>query len=330
MNFPKTFVIILNWNGRDDTLECLESVFKSDYPNFEVIVVDNGSKDGSVAAIKNAYPHIHLIENGENLGYAGGNNVGIRYALKKEADYIFLLNNDTVLADDLIGALVEAAESHREGGVFGPVVYDALSRSTIVTAGERFLDDNLAIENISCGQKEPPEPSKCYPVDWVTGAAFFLRRSAVEKVGVFDERFFLVYEESDWCFRARREGFESLIVPGARIWHRVAASFGGEASSLRLYFSNRNRLLFAEKNLSKIAWARILASSSRRLLPRLPRSKGRGKATPKHLYWALRDTAANWHSPPQRAIRQAYRDYVLRRFGDCPQWIRTSVSAGAP
>lgn len=110
MKYPKVFIIIVNWNGLKDTLECLQSVFKQDYPNFEVIMVDNGSKDNSVQVIRNAYPQIILIENKENLGYTGGNNVGMHYAVNSGSDYVWLLNNDTVVEPDTLSKLVAAAK----------------------------------------------------------------------------------------------------------------------------------------------------------------------------------------------------------------------------
>ncbi|WP_022948507.1 glycosyltransferase family 2 protein [Methylohalobius crimeensis] len=250
---PKVSIIILNWNGRDDTLACLDSVFKIDYPNFDVVVVDNGSTDDSVPAIRKAFPQAHLIETGKNLGYAGGNNVGIQYALNNKADYIFVLNNDTTVAPDVLTHLVQAAEKHPEAAVLGPVIYEMERPETIWTAGEAF-GEGFTCVHLRQGESETVlNKDDGRTVDWVTGAAFFTRSSALRDIGLFDERYFLVYEESDWCFRARRAGYSCLIVPQASVWHKVGSAFGSESSPLRTYFSTRNRLLFAEQNLPKRA-----------------------------------------------------------------------------
>ena len=121
--FPKVSIIVLNWNGRNDTLECLESVERIEYPNFDVVVVDNGSNDDSVAAIHAKFPEITLLETGKNLGYAGGNNVGIHHALQQNANYILLLNNDTVVDPALVQQFVEAGQLMPEGGAFGAKIY---------------------------------------------------------------------------------------------------------------------------------------------------------------------------------------------------------------
>ncbi len=313
---PKVAIVILNWNGKNDTLECLESVFKIDYPNFEVIVVDNGSTDDSVAAIRQAYPQATLIETGKNLGYAGGNNVGIRYALEKGAEFVFLLNNDTILAPDVLTQLAKAAQAHPEAAAFGPVIYQVEQPDIIWTAGE-FLGKEFTCSHYLQGESSAILDNKdCYETDWVTGAALFTRGSTFSKIGLLDERYFLVYEESDWCFRARAQGYRCLIVPPAKVWHKVAASFGGEISPLRIYFSTRNRLLFAEKNLPKSVWLKLCLRSLKKLLPKFTLSKINGQPLLKIIYWSFLEK-----KPQRKAAILGILDYYLRRFGNCPESI---------
>ena len=248
MIHPKVAIIILNWNGRDDTLACLESVFEIDYPNYEVIVVDNGSSDDSVPAIRQRFPPVQLIETGENLGYAGGNNVGIEHALQSGSDYLFILNNDTTVAPDILKHLVAAAETYPDTAAFGPIVLEMERPDIIWTAGEHFAADGLScVHHLQGSRLSELDGLDRQEWDWINGAAFFARAKVWREIGLFDSRFFLVYEESDWCFRARRAGYRCRVVPEARVWHKVAGSFGGEASPLRAYFSARNQLLFAEK-----------------------------------------------------------------------------------
>jgi GT2 family glycosyltransferase len=152
------------------------------------------------------------------------------------------------------------------------------------------------------------------------------------QIGLFDERFFLVYEDSDWGFRARRGGFECITVPTARVWHKVGTSFGSEASPLRTYFSIRNKLLWAEKNLSRGEWWAILSGALRRLYPALRMDSAAG-AIHKTLLWALGSYAREWsrklNDPQEAAHRRGVRDYVFRRFGDCPTKIRRLTDAWA-
>src|SRR3989339_346256 len=123
MNKPLVYILILNWNGKEDTLECLSSLKKIDYPNYKTIVIDNGSTDDSVKIINKKYPKIKIIENKKNLGYAEGNNVGIRYALKNKADYVLILNNDTIVDKKFLTELVKVGESNEKVGIVGPNVY---------------------------------------------------------------------------------------------------------------------------------------------------------------------------------------------------------------
>lgn len=238
-------IIILNWNNPKDTLECLSSVMKIDYPNFDVIVVDNGSVDDSVEQILKVFPKIVLVQNEKNLGYAEGNNRGICLALEKGADFVFLLNNDTIVDPHILSAFIDAAHSNPKAGVFGAKIYYYHHPTLIWYAGGYVLPSLRCIHEgcEECDLEKKHETVK--ETNYVCGCALFIRKEAVKKTGLMDGRFFLLWEEVDWCWRLRNQGFKSLFVPNAKVWHKISSSFeGGHRSASWTYYYHRNRLLF--------------------------------------------------------------------------------------
>jgi GT2 family glycosyltransferase len=246
---PRVTIIVLNWNGLKDTLDCLGSLDQLDYQDYEVVIVDNGSVDGSVSVIRERFPGVTIIENGENLGYAEGNNRGVEYSLQTRADYIFVLNNDTVLCQDILTHLVVAAETNPRVGAVGPKIYYHAQPRRIWFAGgvidwQRGVTVNLGADEDDIGQFEQVKS-----VDFLAGCALLIKRETWENVGSFDSRFFMYWEEADWCARARRAGYDLLFVPKAKMWHKISPA--DQSSSPRiLYYMTRNRLLFLHKNLS--------------------------------------------------------------------------------
>ena len=245
--WPSVGIIILNWNGRGDTLACIESLSRLDYPACRTAMVDNGSTDGSVAAVATRFPEVTLIENGRNLGYAGGNNVGLRWAMAEGLDYALLLNNDTEVAPDLLRRLVTAAEADTNCGAVGPTIYYWASPERIWSAGGQVNWRNgstrmMHLNEADTGQLGPSP----WRADFVTGCALLIKRTALERVGLLDERFFAYYEETEWCARAGREGLSILQVPEAHLWHKIPLD--ARDSSPRVhYYMTRNRLLFARQ-----------------------------------------------------------------------------------
>jgi hypothetical protein len=330
---PFIWIVVLSWNGRADTLACLESLQRLRYAERRVVVVDNGSADGSVDALRSAASRlpIEIIEAGRNLGYAGGNNVGIRYALDRGADFILILNNDTTVDPLLLDELVGAAERHPEAGCFGPWIFymDEPDRLWFTrSAWDSAVSAFTAPEKGRLGSDLPAETTN---TEYVCGAALFFRAGIARDIGLLDERFFLVYEDSDWCFRARRAGHECLVVPTARVWHKIGTSFSSEASPLRAYFSTRNKLLWAERNVSRREWWGILRASLRRLYPGLVVDRRAAGSIHKGLLWAINGFAREWsrklHDPQEVAHRRGVLDYIFRRFGDCPPRIRAITRA---
>ncbi len=210
----KVYVIVLNWNGLSDTKECVESLLKSKY-TVNIIVVDNGSEGNDAEILRRTYPQITVLETGKNLGFAGGNNVGIKYALDKGADAIFLLNNDAIVDENTIGTLVEACLSYN-AGIAGPTIYYYDEPEKIQFAGGIFNGCE-----IRCIHQKSNNPWYC---DFILGCAIFVLRDVWEKVGLLDTTYFFYAEETDFCIRAKRAGYRILYVPKASVWHKVSAS----------------------------------------------------------------------------------------------------------
>ena len=295
---PRVVVIVLNWNGSADTLCCLETLEKVTYPGCEILLVDNGSTDDSVAILRDAYPQVKMIETGQNLGFVGGNNVGLEYACSVGAEYALLLNNDTEVAPDFLTHLVEAAERSPQVGITGPSIYYFDEPNTFWSAGgsidwKRGVTSMVGLNQVESGQfGEEPRP-----VDFVTGCALLIKMSVVEEVGMLDPRFFLYYEETEWCVRVAHSGYTILHVPCSKIWHKISP-VAREASPMVHYYMTRNRLLFlklADANL--LPWVSTYLDYARTLAS-----------------WALRP---RWRAkkPQRQAMLQAIADFSRRRFG---------------
>ena len=243
-------VIVLSWNGRDDTLACLRSLAETDWPDLDVICVDNGSHDGSADAVRGAFPDVLLIENGHNLGYAGGNNVGIRAALERGADWVLLLNNDATLAPDAVREFDAVARVRPLAGMLGGKVLFADPPDMVWFAGQRF-NAALGYSGRPRGyrRRDGERYDRIEPVDRVVGACMAVSRTVADAIGLLDEGLFAYVEDVDWSLRAREAGFDVLFVPKARAWHRVAGSSGGEAASATsMYYGVRNTIVVSERH----------------------------------------------------------------------------------
>lgn len=316
---PNVYVIVLNWNGCSDTLSCLESLTRISYRPLHFVVVDNGSTDGSAEAIRYVFPEVHLIETGENLGFAEGNNVGIRFALEQGADFVLLLNNDTEVDPNLIQALVEAARHQPDGGIFGPKIYYYSEPTRIWAAGGSWNKRKKHFEQRGDGELDIGQYATPVTTEFIVGCAMFIRRSVFEKIGLLEPKFFLNYEEIDFCTRANFVGFDNVYVPDAKLWHKISASFGGEDAPLKIYFTFRNRLLWAERNLPVLRIIGIHAAvyaglRNRFIKPLLSGTPGRSFL--KGRIWAFSSAC---RSPSNQAWVKGIRDYWLRRFGNCSE-----------
>lgn len=259
-------LIIVHYNTLQETRECLKSLAQIQVKNFEyqIIVIDNGSKEPLTLSAELAR-RVVLVRSESNLGFTGGNNLGIKYALDNfHSDYILLLNNDTFVAPDFLEALYAQAQKNPEQGLICPKIYFAKNfefhkssyavseRGNVLWYAGGSIDwPNLVafhrgVDEIDRGQFDNQKSS-----EFATGCCILIRREVLEKIGVFDEEFFLYLEDVDLSVRAQKNGFEIGFCPTSRVWHKNAGSSGGSGSDLHQYYQTRNRLLFGLKHGSR-------------------------------------------------------------------------------
>ncbi|HVM96413.1 MAG TPA: glycosyltransferase family 2 protein [Candidatus Acidoferrales bacterium] len=253
-------VIVLNWNGTADTLECLASLSRMTYPRFELIVVDNGSRPSPRQQILAAFPTITFLETDENLGYAGGNNVGIRAALAAGHDFVFVLNNDTIVEPDVLDRAIAVASCDASIGVLGVkiIAWDDPGR-VWVAYGEVTYRQGL-VRLIGYYGLDDGRFDQQRDVEWVPGTAMLMSRRALEQVGLFDEEFFAYHEDVDWCTLARTKGFRVVYSPEPRIYHKGHRSSGGKGYvTPRQYLAGRNMVLYVRKHATPLQMMKFLA-----------------------------------------------------------------------
>jgi GT2 family glycosyltransferase len=308
IDFPKVVIIILNWNGWKDTIECLESLYQIAYPNFTAILVDNGSENDSLNQIRaycagdiqveSAYFHytqknkpikvvefsrieseqkrcrfdetaktlvgqnIILIKNEKNFGFAEGNNIGIRFAIRVlDPEYFVLLNNDTVVDKNFLNEFVNFAFKKDEVAGLNPIVYYYNDTKRIQTMGvelQKNFFNRLGIKLtkvtdfqwIKSGELDFQGNSNPIKVDSLIGCCIFIKADVIKKHGLMDELFFVYHEESDWLFRISKKGYYYYCIPQSKIWHKYSMSSKSNVFPISLYYGTRNEFLFARKNNS--------------------------------------------------------------------------------
>jgi phosphatidylinositol alpha-1,6-mannosyltransferase len=258
MPSSKAIIVILNRNRSADLIRCLESVFLSTYADFEVILVDNASGDGSVAnaeawiaerddSERPVRESLVIVSSDQNLGYAGGHNLGIEMALERDASYVLLLNSDVTVDPDCLSRLVDAADEEGVGAA-GPLVLDSSDPETVWQAGARVRPGRGWVEGLKKGRCPEDLGVEVSEVDALVGCAILIKAEALRQVGLLDTGYFLYLEETDWFVRARRSGWRSVLVPRAKVWHdedRLSVQAKSVHSS---YYFARNRLIFVRKN----------------------------------------------------------------------------------
>jgi len=309
---PRVFVVVLNWNGLADTIRCLDSLGHLRYPRerLRLVVVDNGSEDGSPDVLRSRYPAITVIENHRNLGYTGGTNVGLRFALAEGAEYIWLLNNDATADAESLSKLVVVGEAAAGVGLLSPGVYDPDGREvewagTVLDAPRRVFVDVVDAEKRSVGVAEGPL------LLW--GTAMLIKRAAVEAVGWFDDRYFAYLEDLDYSLRVVNMGMQTRVVRDARILHKGARSLG-RSSALRHYLLARNRYLFWRSHLGK-EWT--WREAGRRFADILEAAAESGRSGGAEMRWAALDAA--WD-----AVRGHFGDVADK--GRMPRPIRSLLT----
>lgn len=265
-------VVVVNWNRKKDTIECLKSLekIKRDF-NLEVIIVDNASTDGSKEKIRKFIKksllldknlHYEFIKNDENIGFCGGNNIGIKHALNHKADFVLLLNNDTFVDQNFLVSLVKAFKIYPKAGILSPKIYfapgyefkkDLYKESdlgkVIWYAGGELDWNNVYGSNHGVDQVDKGQFEKCRDTDFTTGACMLIKSELFNDFGYLDEKYFMYFEDADLSIRAKKKGWRVMFIPDAKIWHKVSQS-SGIGGPLNDYFITRNRLIFGMRYAS--------------------------------------------------------------------------------
>lgn len=257
--------LVVNWNRKKDTLECIDSLLGSTYPSLVVYVVDNGSTDGSADTIAERYPIVRLIRSETNLGFAGGNNLGLERMMANGVDFAFLVNNDVVVAHDAVDWLMAGVHGYPGVGVLCPKVLLHSDPSTIWSAGGMLDPATGVATQRHYGEKSNGQSKVAAEVDYAVGCAMLVKMEAVRAAGLMDSRYFMYYEEADWCRRIREVGYTIMYVPLSEVRHKV--ELGDDSRNDAPYYFARNRLLYLDcggmsrKQIARIAVADVLRSA---------------------------------------------------------------------
>ncbi len=322
---PKVSIIILNWNGKTDTLECLNSLRQLQYVNYEVIVIDNGSSDDSVKCIQQQFPYVTILQNEGNLGFVVGNNLGIRDALASGSDYVLLLNNDTLVEPSFLTALIIIAEKYADIGMLNPVIYFANPEDTVPSedtfwfcAGKINWKSGIAHHITKLDLAEYFQGyDDIIHTDFVTGCALLAKTEVIQKIGLLDPRFFIYYEDADWSLRCQKAGWKIAVVPTAKIWHKVSAA----TPSYQAYiWGHRNLILFLWKHSSLFQFLFRFRRSVYKCLHEFTwhREKSLGKAAMHGLWSAITlQFGKKYREMPGWMLRfiDRYKGYFLKLFG---------------
>jgi GT2 family glycosyltransferase len=285
----EVMVIIPHWNRKGDLQRCLQSLKKQTHPHL-AIVVDNASTDGSAEMVAEDFPHVHLYRCGHNLGFAGAVNVGLRLARDSGTEYVLLLNNDTVADERLIEHLAGFARQDSRRGMVAPSIYYLQPPDRLWSAGGEIDVSRCQCRQLTESEGEPRR------VDYASGCALLVSVEMIRQVGMLDPRFFMYFEEVDWCLRARRRGFEIWHLPQAKVWHAVSASLGEDSAAVH-YYMTRNRLLLLQKNRGFPAALMVLGTEYFRSFAVAGLRRERSRS---------------------RALWLAMTDFISQRFGEKP------------
>ncbi len=281
---PHVSIIILNWNGWKDTIECLDSVIDNNYKNYDLIILDNSSKDESIKKINNhlknlksknisffdldekdielfelnslnknkkSKKNIFFIKNDFNYGFAGGNNIGIKFALRKlNSDFVLLLNNDTIVDSNFLIELINVTNEKEKVGLVGPKVYyyNFNNKKNVIQWSDSYFISQIGlIKNSKRGNIDNFEDDCYKEVTFLYGACLLINKDIIEKVGLLDNDYFLYWEETDLCYKVRKLGYNLYFVPKSKIWHKLDEKV--RLSQTSSYYYSRNALMFAKKNL---------------------------------------------------------------------------------
>jgi len=305
MTKPRVAIIILNWNAYAHTAACLDSIQQISSPAYDVLLIDNGSVDGSAAHLRENYPEIAMLETRTNLGFVGGNNLGMDVAAGLGVDYFLLLNNDTEVKADFLDQMVRTLEANPSTAIVGPLIYYFDQPSTVWSAGGAIDWKNGSTRMLHLDEADRGQlGSEPYEVDFVTGCALLVRAPVVSQVGGMDPRFFAYFEETEWCVRVRNAGWKIQVVPTAQVWHKISKQ-AREASPQVHYYMTRNRLLFLK--LTRAGWE----TQARTYLEFLRI----------YLSWTVRPRW-RYKNSQRKAMLSAVLDHTLGKYGRVETHIR--------
>lgn len=297
---PLVYIVVLNWNGKNDTLACMRSLEQVWNERTKGIVVDNGSTDGTPDAVRTTFAAVEVLETGRNLGFTGGNNVGLRFALDRGADFVLLLNNDTVVDPRFLAEMIAVATVSDEIGFVSPKIYFLDPPDLLWFAGARFSSRTGYGRVIGYREPDRGQYDNVRTIDRPCGCAVLVSRRLCREAGLMDDRLFLYADEVEWMLRARKHGFKACYAPNAKVWHKVSASVGRESHPDAFYYGVRNTLYAL--NAHAHCGSRILGYF-REL-----------SVTSVHLAALLLSSAPKVDG--LRAIRQGLADYRRGTFGE--------------
>lgn len=243
------YIVLLNYNGYEDTMDCIKSLEDIKYDNYNIVVVDNNSPDGSYEKLKLNLEGKHtLIRAKENGGFAKGNNIGIKYALDKGAEYILLLNNDTLVHKDFLKELIKPFNKYNNVGITTGKIYYEEDRNRFWFAGGMFNQKRFYGQHIGEGEEDRGQYDEEKQISFSTGCLMLIKREVFKKISGLSEEYFMYYEDVDFSLKVQQQGFKIYYTPKAKIYHKVSASTGGEASPFAIKWNTRNRLILLKKN----------------------------------------------------------------------------------
>lgn len=292
------YIITLNWNGYTDTVECLNSLQKITYLNYKIIVVDNGSVNEDYLRLRNYFPNIELVRSESNLGFSGGNNLGIKYALKQNPDYILLLNNDTTVNPDFIEKSIDIFDKYTKVGIVSPIIYYYSNPNKVWSAGGKINRLRGSGVNTTCICD--PFVSE-FEVNFVSGCCMLIKTEVLNQVGLFDDNYFLYAEDTDLCIRTINAGYKIFVSQAAKIYHKVSQSSASKTSALPVYYTTRNRLYFTKKNFPSFYLLTLLYIAITIAI--------------KSLVWLIFRRIENIF-----AVLRAYRDFLTNKMGKTSEY----------
>ena len=240
---PLVTIILLNYNGIEDTMECLDSLCDVTYDNYNIIIIDNGSENNETRKIQEAYPAANVIANDKNLGFTGGNNIGMRLAIENGADFVLLLNNDTLVDKKFLSEMIDVAEKYPKAGIFTPKIYN-YGTNIIQSIGQHFYSSWGFTKHRFGRRLDTGAYDTIATCNFITGTAMLIRKSVIEKIGVLDENYFFYNEDVDYSINAIRNGYDLLCVPKSKVWHKTTRSV---TTLTKMYFKLRNMIYLMRK-----------------------------------------------------------------------------------